>query len=48
MAVEVLVPKLGLTMESGLIEEWLVSPGHCRHAWRSTDADVHRQGGGRG
>ena len=24
MAVEVLVPKLGLTMETGLIEEWLV------------------------
>ena len=27
MAVEVLIPKLGLTMEYGLIEEWLVEPG---------------------
>ena len=27
MAVEVLIPKLGLTMETGLIEEWLVTPG---------------------
>ncbi len=27
MAVEVLIPKLGLTMETGLIEEWLVEPG---------------------
>ncbi len=27
MAIEVLLPKLGLTMESGLIEEWLVSAG---------------------
>ena len=27
MAVEVLIPKLGLTMEFGLIEEWLVAPG---------------------
>ena len=27
MAVEVLIPKLGLTMEYGLIEEWLVDPG---------------------
>ncbi|HEU5267592.1 MAG TPA: biotin/lipoyl-containing protein, partial [Jatrophihabitans sp.] len=27
MAVEVLLPKLGLTMEVGLIEEWLVDAG---------------------
>ncbi len=27
MAVQVLLPKLGLTMETGLIEEWLVSAG---------------------
>lgn len=27
MAVQVLLPKLGLTMETGLIEEWLVEPG---------------------
>ena len=27
MAIEVLLPKLGLTMETGLIEEWLVSAG---------------------
>jgi len=27
VAVEVLLPKLGLTMETGLIEEWLVPPG---------------------
>jgi pyruvate/2-oxoglutarate dehydrogenase complex dihydrolipoamide acyltransferase (E2) component len=27
VAVEVLIPKLGLTMETGLIEEWLVEPG---------------------
>ncbi|GAB2485501.1 dihydrolipoamide acetyltransferase family protein [Jatrophihabitans fulvus] len=27
MAQQVLVPKLGLTMETGLIEEWLVAPG---------------------
>jgi len=27
VAVEVLIPKLGLTMEFGLIEEWLVAPG---------------------
>jgi pyruvate/2-oxoglutarate dehydrogenase complex dihydrolipoamide acyltransferase (E2) component len=27
VAVEVLIPKLGLTMKSGLIEEWLVPPG---------------------
>lgn len=27
MALEVLIPKLGLTMETGLIEEWLVAAG---------------------
>jgi pyruvate dehydrogenase E2 component (dihydrolipoamide acetyltransferase) len=27
VAVEVLIPKLGLTMKTGLIEEWLVAPG---------------------
>ena len=27
MAIEVLLPKLGLTMETGLIEEWLVTAG---------------------
>ena len=27
MAVEVVIPKLGLTMETGVIEEWLVAPG---------------------
>src|SRR6185295_5383746 len=27
VAIEVLLPKLGLTMETGLIEEWLVSAG---------------------
>jgi pyruvate/2-oxoglutarate dehydrogenase complex dihydrolipoamide acyltransferase (E2) component len=31
MAVEVLLPKLGLTMETGLIEEWLVSAGTLVH-----------------
>jgi pyruvate/2-oxoglutarate dehydrogenase complex dihydrolipoamide acyltransferase (E2) component len=27
MAIEVLLPKLGLTMQEGVIEEWLVAPG---------------------
>src|SRR5512132_4071773 len=27
VAIEVLLPKLGLTMETGLIEEWLVTAG---------------------
>jgi pyruvate/2-oxoglutarate dehydrogenase complex dihydrolipoamide acyltransferase (E2) component len=27
MAIEVLLPKLGLTMQEGIIEEWLVAPG---------------------
>ena len=35
MAVQVLLPKLGLTMETGSIEEWLVEPGTAVTSGRS-------------
>ena len=54
MAVEVLLPKLGLTMETGLIEEWLVPPGTpvkpgdllLRLATDKVDVEVEAEGTG--
>ena len=54
MAVEVLIPKLGLTMEYGLIEEWLVEPGTAvkpgdpllRLATDKVDVEVEAEGSG--
>ncbi len=54
MAVQVLLPKLGLTMESGLIEEWLVSAGTkvkvgdplLRLATDKVDVEVEAEGEG--
>ena len=53
MALEVLLPKLGLTMETGLIEEWLVAgtpvkPGDLllRLATDKVDVDVEAEGEG--
>jgi pyruvate/2-oxoglutarate dehydrogenase complex dihydrolipoamide acyltransferase (E2) component len=54
VAVEVLLPKLGLTMESGLIEEWLVEPGTpvkpgdplLRLATDKVDVEVEAEGAG--
>ena len=54
MAVEVLIPKLGLTMEYGLIEEWLVAPGTpvkpgdplLRLATDKVDVEVEAEGSG--
>ena len=54
MAVEVLLPKLGLTMETGLIEEWLVPPGTpvkpgdllLRLATDKVDVEVEAEGAG--
>ncbi len=54
MAVEVLIPKLGLTMETGLIEEWLVAPGArvepgvplLRLATDKVDVEVEAEGAG--
>ena len=54
MAVEVLIPKLGLTMEYGLIEEWLVAPGTAvkpgdpllRLATDKVDVEVEAEGAG--
>lgn len=54
MAVEVLIPKLGLTMEYGLIEEWLVAPGTpvkpgdplLRLATDKVDVEVEAEGAG--
>jgi pyruvate/2-oxoglutarate dehydrogenase complex dihydrolipoamide acyltransferase (E2) component len=54
VAVEVLLPKLGLTMETGLIEEWLVSPGTpvkagdplLRLATDKVDVEVEAEGSG--
>ena len=54
MAVEVLLPKLGLTMETGLIEEWLVPPGTpvkpgdllLRLATDKVDVEVEAEGVG--
>ena len=54
VAVEVLVPKLGLTMKSGLIEEWLVTPGTpvrpgdllLRLATDKVDVEVEAEGTG--
>ena len=54
MAVEVLIPKLGLTMEYGLIEEWLVAPGTAvepgdpllRLATDKVDVEVEAEGSG--
>ena len=55
MAIEVLMPKLGLTMEEGTIEEWKVKVGDTVKKGDiifsvSTDKmtnDRHRSGGGR-
>jgi pyruvate/2-oxoglutarate dehydrogenase complex dihydrolipoamide acyltransferase (E2) component len=54
VAVEVLLPKLGLTMETGLIEEWLVPPGTAvkpgdlllRLATDKVDVEVEAEGTG--
>ena len=54
MAVEVLIPKLGLTMETGLVEEWLVAPGTrvepgdplLRLATDKVNVDVEAEGTG--
>ena len=54
MATEVLIPKLGLTMEYGLIEEWLVAPGTAvepgdpllRLATDKVDVEVEAEGSG--
>jgi pyruvate/2-oxoglutarate dehydrogenase complex dihydrolipoamide acyltransferase (E2) component len=54
VAVEVLLPKLGLTMEYGLIEEWLVAPGTAvkpgdpllRLATDKVDVEVEAEGSG--
>jgi pyruvate/2-oxoglutarate dehydrogenase complex dihydrolipoamide acyltransferase (E2) component len=54
VAVEVLIPKLGLTMEYGLIEEWLVAPGAAvkpgdpllRLATDKVDVEVEAEGSG--
>ena len=54
MAVEILLPKLGLTMETGLIEEWLVPPGTpvkpgdllLRLATDKVDVEVEAEGTG--
>ncbi|MGD0703775.1 MAG: dihydrolipoamide acetyltransferase family protein [Trebonia sp.] len=54
MAVEVLLPKLGLTMETGLIEEWLVPAGTpvkpgdllLRLATDKVDVEVEAEGTG--
>jgi pyruvate/2-oxoglutarate dehydrogenase complex dihydrolipoamide acyltransferase (E2) component len=54
VAVEVLIPKLGLTMEYGLIEEWLVEPGTAvkpgdpllRLATDKVDVEVEAEGSG--
>jgi pyruvate dehydrogenase E2 component (dihydrolipoyllysine-residue acetyltransferase) len=54
VAVEVLLPKLGLTMETGLIEAWLVSPGTpvkpgdplLRLATDKVDVEVEAEGAG--
>lgn len=51
MAIEVLLPKLGLTMQEGTIEEWLVPPGHAvkigepifRIATDKVDVDVEAE-----
>ncbi|HEY3005740.1 MAG TPA: 2-oxo acid dehydrogenase subunit E2 [Kribbellaceae bacterium] len=54
MAVAVLLPKLGLTMETGLIQEWLVEPGTpvkpgdliMRLGTDKVDADVEAEAAG--
>jgi pyruvate/2-oxoglutarate dehydrogenase complex dihydrolipoamide acyltransferase (E2) component len=54
VAVEVVIPKLGLTMETGVIEEWLVAPGTAvkpgdpllRLATDKVDAEVEAEGSG--
>jgi pyruvate dehydrogenase E2 component (dihydrolipoamide acetyltransferase) len=54
VAVQVLLPKLGLTMETGSIEEWLVAPGTAvkpgeplmRLATDKVDVDVEAEGEG--
>jgi pyruvate dehydrogenase E2 component (dihydrolipoamide acetyltransferase) len=54
VAVEILLPKLGLTMETGLIEAWLVPPGTpvepgdplLRLATDKVDVEVEAEGAG--
>jgi pyruvate/2-oxoglutarate dehydrogenase complex dihydrolipoamide acyltransferase (E2) component len=54
MAIEVLLPKLGLTMQEGVIEEWLVAPGTkvvagdaiLRLATDKVDVDVEAEADG--
>jgi pyruvate dehydrogenase E2 component (dihydrolipoamide acetyltransferase) len=55
MPVDVLMPKLGLTMQEGTIEEWLVEPGTAveigvpllRLATDKVDVEVESEGSGR-
>ena len=55
MAVEVLLPKLGLTMQEGTIDEWLVPAGQqvqvgdpiLRLATDKVDVDVEAESAGR-
>lgn len=54
MAYEVLLPKVGLTMEEGVVDEWLVSPGSrveagqplLRMATDKVDVDVEAEASG--
>ncbi|WP_308429634.1 biotin/lipoyl-containing protein, partial [Streptomyces flaveus] len=54
MAVEVLLPKIGLTMQEGTIDEWLVPTGTAvsegeallRLATDKVDVDVEAEAGG--
>lgn len=54
MAVEVLLPKIGLTMQEGTIDEWLVPTGAAvmegdallRLATDKVDVDVEAEAGG--
>ena len=54
MAIEILLPKLGLTMEEGTVDEWLVADGTVvvtgmpllRLATDKIDVDVEAEGEG--
>ena len=54
MAIEILLPKLGLTMEEGTVDEWLVADGTpitvgtplLRLATDKIDVDVEAEGDG--
>src|SRR4051812_7384811 len=55
MATEVILPKLGLTMQEGVLEEWVVEPGALvnvgdilmRIGTDKVDADVEAEASGR-